>query len=359
MNIHFVDDHVYCKAYVEYVNSRFNPSDNIFVLCGSNPRVLQSEENLIILNKKRIQFLKSVKALLNKYPDAKIFFHYFSYVKIIISFITNRKQKKYWLFWGGDFYTQVNYPMYDKKTAKIIVEKKQFSLRSLITRYLFRLSLKYKMDYIAVSAAEFKIIKSYLKTSAKQIDFIFPNPVGKIPEFKPHTDNRKLKILLGNSADPSNNHISIIDLLHGLDLDYEVIVPLSYSGSEEYKNYVLSYGKQLLGERFVPLTKFLSQDEYLDLLLQVDVAIMNHYRQQAVGNIRILLAAGKKVYLNDVNPVYVFFEDMGVHLERIDENILGSLMIPLNYEVALNNRNLVTSFYSDEQIVKYMKNLLC
>jgi hypothetical protein len=42
-------------------------------------------------------------------------------------------------------------------------------------------------------------------------------------------------------------------------------------------------------------------EQYLQILSNVDVAIFNHRRQQALGNITTLIGVGKKVYIrNDI-----------------------------------------------------------
>ena len=78
----------------------------------------------------------------------------------------------------------------------------------------------------------------------------------------------------------------------------KVYVPLSY-GDKEYVHRVIKSGRDLLGEKFVPMTDYMDVDEYYKHLSQIDIALFGMKRQQALGNIMALLYMGKKVYLRE------------------------------------------------------------
>lgn len=106
-----------------------------------------------------------------------------------------------------------------------------------------------------------------------------------------------IQVQVGNSADPSNNHLEVFHKLASLKTDnFRVLVPLSY-GDQQHARQVIDEGKKLFGDRFVPLVDFLPPDKYQEFLATVDVAVFNHNRQQGLGNLISLLGMGKKVYL--------------------------------------------------------------
>src|SRR5690606_3405679 len=98
-----------------------------------------------------------------------------------------------------------------------------------------------------------------------------------------------VNILVGNSADPSNNHLEILDkLLPYKDADIQIYTPLSY-GDQDHAKLVSEYGKKLFSEKFSPVTDFMKEENYLNFLCSIDIAIFNHKRQQGMGNITTLL----------------------------------------------------------------------
>ena len=76
-----------------------------------------------------------------------------------------------------------------------------------------------------------------------------------------------------------------------------VYCPLSYGGPRKYVNRVAAFGKEALGDAFVPLTDYIPFDEYRRIWDSVNVAVFNQRRQEALGNIYSLLMMKKTVYL--------------------------------------------------------------
>ena len=142
-------------------------------------------------------------------------------------------------------------------------------------------------------------------------------------------------ILVGNSATSSNNHVDVFLRLAKYDLSgRKVIVPLSY-GSASYRRFVLEQGERLLGDAFEPILDFLPLDEYLNKMNSCSVVIMNHYRQQAVGNVLAAIWGGARVYLGPSTvlsgyrrlglPVYSFQNEFEIELAPVDRSELFSV----------------------------------
>lgn len=129
-------------------------------------------------------------------------------------------------------------------------------------------------------------------------------------------------LLLGNSATATNNHLEMFELVRRhVDLQgRQVIVPLSY-GDANYRRVILQAGEQMLGAAFVPLVDYMSRDRYIEILSSCGFALMNHVRQQAVGNINISALLGARIFLNRRNPLHRWLGALGMPLgdiERLD-----------------------------------------
>jgi hypothetical protein len=84
-------------------------------------------------------------------------------------------------------------------------------------------------------------------------------------------------------------------------------------------------GKRRFGAQFVPLTAFLSIGEYVSVLQSCGHVFMNHLRQQAGTNIAISMLRGAKVYMNPLNPLYVWLKGKGCSIASIDTMSLTSI----------------------------------
>ena len=134
-------------------------------------------------------------------------------------------------------------------------------------------------------------------------------------DVKIHSNN----ILVGNSASYENNHIEIFELLEKLNInDRKIISPLSY-GKKEYREEIKSAGEKIFQTKFVALTDFIPIDKYIEMISSCSVVIMNHIRQQALGNIVTMMYLGAVIILKEENPVYKFFKKEGVFIYSMDE----------------------------------------
>jgi len=161
-------------------------------------------------------------------------------------------------------------------------------------------------------------------------------------------------ILLGNSATPTNNHAEALRLLAGLDLGArKVIVPLSY-GDPDYRDAVLELGQRLLGARFEPLLEFMPMAEYNARIARCGVVIMNHRRQQGLGNIAAAMHCGARIYLDETGLMYRFFTGAGAHVfsTRLLEGKGAAWAAPLEPERQAKNRAVLASLWSQDAAVR-------
>jgi len=165
-------------------------------------------------------------------------------------------------------------------------------------------------------------------------------------------------VLVGNSATASNNHVEAFEILHGRVTEPgRVIAPLSY-GNLSYGRQVAEVGTQLFGERFDPLTQWMPIDEYNRRIGGCGFVVMNHRRQQAVGNIGAALFKGATVYLRPENPLTAFYRDLGIHLRSTDELATGSgPLAPLTEAERAANRARIGAHYARSRVAQAIRDL--
>jgi dTDP-N-acetylfucosamine:lipid II N-acetylfucosaminyltransferase len=133
----------------------------------------------------------------------------------------------------------------------------------------------------------------------------------------PIASSSACNILLGNSATPENNHLEAMRLIEGaVGHDRKIICPLSY-GMPAYASMISNEGERVFGDRFVPLQDYMATAPYLEMLRSCSVTAMNHLRQQAMGNIIMMLWLGARVFLNHENPINKAMASIGVDVYDI------------------------------------------
>lgn len=174
-------------------------------------------------------------------------------------------------------------------------------------------------------------------------------------DFKPTAIKDKVKIMVGNSTSQNNDHITIFHKLKKFEDNIEYIIcPLSYGIYLDYKDSVKVEGYKLFGDKFKPVEEFMSMDKYVDLLKDIDIAVFNHWRQEAMGVTLTLLSLGKIVYVNPRTTSYNSLVNRGFKI--FDNNLLfdGGPLIQQN---VVENKLLLEKNYSLENLLESINNI--
>lgn len=288
-------------------------------------------------------FLNTIKLIILMMKADKIIIHGLFDFRVILILALNRKflEKSYLFCWGAEIYQFIN-----KETRQVIKQK----MKKIITLYVLR-RIKYFVTHIK---NDYKLAKSKLKISGSFIRCnLYPSNIveDECIHFPEPAIVDGVRILVGNSADPTNNHSEVFDRLKKLqNKNFTVYCPLSY-GDEKYKNEVIKQGHSLFGNRFKPMLNFLSSTEYRKFLCSIDIAIFNHNRQQALGNILCLLAWGKKVYVRESTSTWYDLSDLGIKLFALDTLSLK----PIDEWDAVNNNNVIQTHYSLDKLLQQLR----
>lgn len=271
---------------------------------------------------------------------------------------------KIWLGWGFDYYPELlsHTSLYLNGTQEILsniknhisLKRKIIVLAKKAIRLLFPLSGKVRaVEKITVFSPvlpkEYEMVrdsrswKCFPEFASWNYGTLEDNLIFGF-EGESVTGNA---ILVGNSATYTGNHVEAFSLLHQLKLkERRVIAPLSY-GDAKLAEKLTAMGKEYFEDNFEPLADFMPIEDYVAVIKQCGYVIMNHVRQQAVGNIVIMLYLGARVFLRHENPVYDFLKREGVTLSTIQGLEANPQLInqPLTESERSRNRAIVSEYW--------------
>lgn len=288
----------YNSKYVEFANHALPDYNHTFICLVSGSGLDESlnqlnSVNIINLNNrgKLVKWIEVCKLLTSKQYDLNIF-HGLFYTGPFLIFLAaifrvfSIGEKTLWMTWGGDIY-------YFQNRAKTVSGwlNEQFR-KSIIKRFSFISSpIKGEVD----------LVKLTYKSNAIEFSTLYPNPLPYQDITAEHSvivQDEKVHLMIGNSADPQNNHLAILEQISHLRGSVKVTCVLSYANVDScYTEAVIKQGEALFSDDFYPIRDFMAPNDYSQLLSGVDIAIYYHNRQQAMGNIYQFLYLGKSVFV--------------------------------------------------------------
>lgn len=280
-----------------------------------------------------------------------------------------RKTVRVWSGWGFDYYGDDRNPnagLVSPATNALmndatLTENRQSEINNIakqVISYARKIAAKRTDYFSAPIPSDFDIFKrrfgdfsgAYAQINYGSVADTFAQGL---------TTGHESNILVGNSASQTNNHIEIFNMLAKHDLgSRKIIVPLSY-GDPAYRRNLITRGKEILGDAFMPLVDFLPLDQYCSIVASCNVVVMNHLRQQALGNIGAALYQGAHVFLDPINPVYQFFRAKGAFVHSTQDLVSNYLPLTgLPDEQVAKNRSVLEGFWGHEQIRANVEALL-
>ncbi|MGO4998497.1 TDP-N-acetylfucosamine:lipid II N-acetylfucosaminyltransferase [Oceanisphaera sp. W20_SRM_FM3] len=223
----------------------------------------------------------------------KIIFHglFFPWQNTLLGKI-GHKNKVAWIIWGGDLYNNLKIKNENIKHVDIIgtVAEKDYDVFSNI----------------------------YGQRAHHPFYYFGPNNYINIQQ----PTKKEKTIIVGNSGDPSNNHIEILlELYKKKDIkDYKIIIPISYNANADHVNMIKSTVKKLnLSDTTEIMEGFIPPVEYFSIIAKCEVFVTAHNRPQAGGNLQASIFFGNKTILKKkisvehktiTNPMWTKIEKM-------------------------------------------------
>jgi dTDP-N-acetylfucosamine:lipid II N-acetylfucosaminyltransferase len=323
LHVMYVDKFI--PPFIDFLEQNFSDFErHVFFVMGGNPRFpVRGRKNIFFASSVgKIRRLFELVRLMN--GAEKIILHGLFNMRVVhLLFLQPWLLGKCcWVIWGGDLY------IHESEKRNWLWHKNEF-FRKAVIRNISLITTTVPGDFLLAQA--------WYKTKAAYVqNLMYPSHLARQPAESKRSGQGPLIVQIGNSADPSNNHKELIDKLAASKAsDIIVCAPLSY-GDNSYRDEIISYGYEKLGDKFLPITCYMSFSDYNDFLRKVDIAIFNHQRQQGMGNTIALLSLGKKVYIRSDATPWEYFNDMGmaiydstglVKLEPIDTRISEQNML--------------------------------
>lgn len=322
-------------------NMHFDKEQVFFVYGKRISRVSHEKTrfNRFFISGRILSFLKKTKFFIN---SDKIIVHGFFNAHLAIYFLLFPflLRKTYWVVWGGDLYS-------------LLVKPKGLSG---FTRYHIIKKVLARVDYIITYIrGDYELVRQHLNPKAEMIfSLMYPGNLYKpLSESNMKKSIAPVKILVGNSGAPSNNHARIFKKLYNNKSAEKIHVycPLSY-GDKDYIEHVYFEGRRYFGDNFFPLTEYMDLEEYVSFLSNISYAIFDYDRQQGLGNIISLLGLGKGVFLNSNSTPWTLFEEKDIKVLNVEELEVYDLEDSFSSE----NPEKVRAFFSkknlQEQLIK-------
>ena len=331
--VHIIHNDKFIVPFIDFIEKHFRGDEHLFIFAFDNNTVkfpIPKGENILDITnrypgrKNILRFSAAVTPYVRR--AEKVILHSLFSSDLVHYLYLHRwfLKKCYLVMWGGDYY----FP------------EKQSRFKHRVIRDMGH--------FISGTPGEYDYVKKQYGAKGGYIKAIsYPSNIFKERAFKPRT-GETVRIMVGNSSDPTNNHLEIFEkLLPYKEEDIEIVVPLSYPNPDNARR-VAEAGESMFGAKFKALTAYLSLEAYVELLSGVDIAIFNHNRQQAFGNMVTLLGLGKKVYVPKRSTLMGTLEEYGIKVYDTDTIDLT----PIDDETREHNIRMIKENFSEQALVE-------
>lgn len=350
-HLHIVNNDKFIESYINFVNTNYRDKDHYFLcfLTMDNHSVSRDHRNVKFHRK----ILGNIDVLIKLYSAKQIYLHSLFDIKILLILFLNPWliKKCVWIVWGGDLYSH-------RDVNKGIKNKIKEKVRAFVIKRFKAVCTLVKSDY--------QLAKDFYNVQGSYFPAIYVGgerrlqAMSKYMKEKERRKDNEIKIIIGNSSTRTNHHKEIIDLIYYYkNQNITIYCPLSY-GDLAYRDEIIQYGVEKLGDKFIPILEFMEIEDYIKLLSNMDIGIYNNDRQQGLGNIYSLLYMGKKVYLrpgttmwqeikeNKKLNVYSIAEVIKLNFEEFHE---------MNESSIISNNDIMKERYDKDNVLKIWRDI--
>ncbi|MBP6366719.1 MAG: TDP-N-acetylfucosamine:lipid II N-acetylfucosaminyltransferase [Nitrosomonas sp.] len=336
--VHILPSDKFVPDFIAFMRTHFNGDEHFFLTVGdiSLYPYPQQSDSVHISSAYRLTFFL-IKRI---YEADKIILHstFIRRLMFIFSFQPWILKKSYWTIWGGDLYNYVN---------------RKKGIVNFLKHFFDRCANRHIKGIVTYVRGDYELAcKTY------GVDYTYYECIGYPSNIYKERQNIKktgctINILVGNSADPSNNHKDAFDkVLPHIKRDIRIYCPLSY-GDMTYAEEVVQLGQDMFGDKFIPIRDFWPREKYMAFLETIDIALFAHRRQQAMGNTISLLGFGKKVFLYSDMAHGRFFAEKGIKVYNPSSFMLDLI----DSSVAQDNETKIKNYFSEDNLVRQWRAL--
>lgn len=314
-----------------------------------------NKENIIHIDK------KNALSIINQYNA--VILHSLPCLPLNIIHRIDKRIKVIWFAWGYDLYENtfnlIPLKIYGEETKKQMGRSYKCKIHYIKQWIFCKLLLKKvlsRIDYFSgVFPYEYNLLKQNQSSfNAIPLDWYYGSTNFFIPEQIELSINRnKENIIIGNSANPTNNHLDVLKTLKNAHINKEakIIIPLSYGYTDKYIRKVEQTAEKVAPSRIISLRTFLPLKEYTELISTCKVAIFAHERQQASDNIFLQLINGARVYMSENSAAYKYLKSIGLKIYSL-QNELSLFNCDMLESDIINNRKILSNLYSSSKLIK-------
>ncbi|MCK5532094.1 MAG: TDP-N-acetylfucosamine:lipid II N-acetylfucosaminyltransferase, partial [Halopseudomonas aestusnigri] len=252
----------FIPPFVRLVKDEFKEEAHQFWLTGSVEKypVEKSEAIYVCEDGIRAKLAGYTKLVTQLHSARKVMLHGLFNIRVVLvlALCPWVLPKCHWIIWGGDLYQF-------RKAGNTWQSHIKEALRRFVIRRVGHLVTYIEGD-VELARQWYGARGTYHECIMYLSNVVDPE---MITGPGPASDHDGLNILLGNSADPSNNHIEALErLLPFKDQTIKIYAPLSY-GDQKHARKVVNQGKAWFGDKFVPMTDFMPFEQYLEFLTSI------------------------------------------------------------------------------------------
>lgn len=295
------------KSFPNFISEYFPCKDHSFLIIGDKVRREELPERTVQIKK------YDHKAVMEQIKKSQyVLIHGLSLsTRTKLRLLQPKYRKKLvWVAWGADLYQQ-NYKGNITQQFKAIVDTR-FKKTVPFFVGIFQPDIAYFHKKYGTKAKSF--FAKYAAGSETR------NPLYNAPPelrtIKQRVEaGQCVNVIIGHQANPLLSHCTVIDWLARFKAEnVHIYIPLSY-GDMAYAEKTAAYAERVLGDKVTVLRDFMSQQEYMQLLQDMDIAVFHIDRQIGLGNIYPMMYMQKKIYMKSDGVMYGHFRTDGIEIQ--------------------------------------------
>lgn len=340
--VHCMHAEKFIEPFIEFVTNNLDSTRNVYLIRESDKFPIKIKPNIHIVTEQAGFFTNIFLYVRWLNLAEKIIFHGLFHKELfMILFVQPWLLKKsYWIIWGGDLYRK---------------KYQQRRLKSYIFEVVRAFVFKRMGHFVTHVRGDYELVKSWYGANGEYHEcLMYPSNLYKEYIIPPKV-GEVINILVGNSATHTNNHLEIFQKISTFkNSNIMVYCPLSYGSPTNNAAYIAKLGKEMFGDKFIPLLEFMPFEKYLELLGQIDIAVFAHKRQQAMGNMITLLGLGKKVYMRTDVSSWTLFSQLELSISDVAQFDISTL----NEDRARKNKEIIARYFSEKKLTEQLTALL-
>ena len=283
--VHFMHTEKFTEPMMQFINNNFNSNEHLYLCELAEPfsRIPKLHNSVRLRTMSGLNF--------NRENIQKIIHHGLFRQQVLDWLYAHpdiSRTKCYWVIWGGDLYGA-----YGNQGA-IPNSTKDIEIRQNFKGYITAFDKDKACQMLNLDKDKFHT--AYVSC-----------PINKeIIEKTKKTEHDYIQIQVNHSCNETT--LEMLEILSKWKHEnIRITTVLSYGDMNCFEK-IKQTGKRIFGDKFSYLEHMVSPQEYAQFLEQNDILILNHNRQQGMGNTFTSLNLGTKIFIKSDISTFKFFQ---------------------------------------------------